>query len=89
MITAQRNGKYITRNASHFKRIDSSLQKDTNTEDREEDDDDLVSTPEDRRIEIHGATPSSTNNPPAQSNTRRSVRDRKRVNRYGQNIYEQ
>ena len=44
MITAQRNGNYITRNTSHFKLVDSSLQESTN--DEEEEDDDEIMTDE-------------------------------------------
>lgn len=39
MITASRNGKYITRNASHFKVIDPSLSNTRQAVDSEEDDD--------------------------------------------------
>ena len=38
MITICRNGKYITRNASHFKKVNSKL-TDTNLDDDEQDDD--------------------------------------------------
>ena len=37
MITASRNGKYITRNASHLKVIDPSLNNDQQATDEEED----------------------------------------------------
>lgn len=39
MITASRNGKSITRNASHFKVIDPSLGNTEQAVDSEEDDD--------------------------------------------------
>ena len=38
MITARRDGKYITRNISHFKVIDSSLKQSDEEEEEDEED---------------------------------------------------
>ena len=43
IITACRNGKYITRNVSHFKVVDPVFQEESNDEEKE--DDDIVSSP--------------------------------------------
>ena len=44
MITARRNGKYITRNVSHFKVVNPVFQGEESN-DEEEEDDDTVSSP--------------------------------------------
>ena len=74
MITACRNGKYITRNASHFKVVDMVHQEIT---DNDDDDDDTL------QIREQG-TANETRNV-----VRRSQRMRKTVERFGQNIYDQ
>ena len=79
MVTAQRNGKYITRNVSHFKVINTERQGD----DDEEEEDDLVSIPN-----SNSNTPNANANPP-QNELRRSTRNRRRVDRFGQNVYGQ
>ena len=44
MITARRNGKYISRNVSHFKVVDPVFQGEESN-DEEEEDDDITSSP--------------------------------------------
>ena len=74
-VTACRNGKYITRNVSHFKVIDAEIQDD------DEEEDDLVSSPS-----SNSNTPDNNVSPP-QNQLKRSTRNRRQVNRFGQNIY--
>ena len=76
MITASRNGKYITRNASHFKVIDPSLDNDQQATDDEEDE--LNTAPLNVEAPIHQPPPI---NPPA---LRRSTRNRSTPQRFGQ-----
>ena len=78
MITARRNGKYITRNTSHFKLIDSEI-KEMTDEEEQEDDDDCESTNGERGTSVEG---------PGARNVRRSERGRKPFKHFGQNIYE-
>ena len=78
MITARRNGKYITCNTSHFKLIDSEI-KEMTDEEEQEDDDDCESTNGERDASVEG---------PGTRNVRRSERGRKPFKHYGQNIYE-
>ena len=77
MVTARRNGKYITRNVSHFKVINTERQGD----DDEEEEDDLVSSP-------NSNTPNANANFP-QNELRRPTCNRRRVDRFGQNVYGQ
>ena len=67
MATARRNGKYITRNVSHFKVINTERQGD----DDEEEEDDLVSIPN-----SNSNTPNANANPP-QNELRGSTRNRR------------
>ena len=76
MITACRNGKYITRNASHFKLVDPMFR---DTADAEEDEDDEM-------LEAREQSTRNTHQNP-ESNLRRSQRSRKTFERFGQNIY--
>ena len=76
MVTACRNGKYITRNVSHFKVIDTEIQ-----EDDDEEEDYLVSRPT-----SNSNTPDNNVNPP-QNELRRSTRNCRQVDRFGRNIY--
>ena len=78
MVTARRNDKYITRNVSHFKVIDAEIQED---DEDEEEEDDLVSRPT-----SSSDTPDNNVSPP-QNELRRSTRNRRQVDRFGQNIY--
>ena len=77
MVTARRNDKYITRNVSHFKVIDTEIQEG----DDDEEEDDLVSRPT-----SNSNTPDNNVSPP-QNQLRRSTRNRRQVDRFGQNIY--
>ena len=77
MVTTCRNGKYITRNVSHFKVINTEIQGD----DDEEDEDNLVSS-------LNSNTPNANVIPP-QNELRRSTRNRRQVDRFGQNVYGQ
>ena len=78
MITAQRNGKYITRNTSHFKLVDPALQG-SSDEEEEEDDEELTTGEQDMSVESQGS----------QRDVRCSQRERKTFKCFGQNIYEQ
>ena len=68
MVTARHNGKYITRNVSHFKEIDTEIQGD---DDEEEEEDDLVSS-----LNSNSNTLNANVNPP-QNELRRSTRNRR------------
>ena len=81
MVTACHNGKYITRNVSHFKVVDPEFQG----EDEGEEDDDLV--PISNSNSTSNASDANVN--PPQNELRRSTRNRRRVDRFGQNIYGQ
>ena len=73
MITAQRNGKYITRNASHFKRVDPSFFQ--NQEDKvDSNDDDDLNSPADQ-VTLPPVPPVAQLVPPA--TPRRSGRTRR------------
>ena len=78
MVTAPHNGKYITRNVSHFKVINTERQGDD-----EEEEDDLLSSPN-----LNSNIPNANANP-LQNELRRSTRDRRRVDRFGQNVHGQ
>ena len=83
MITALQNGKYVTRNASLFKKVCFRF-----SEEEEESDED-----EDEFIDLHdrneNLSPSDENNGRNENTTRRyPMRNRKQLNRYGQNIYD-
>ena len=69
MVTACRNGKYITRNVSHFKVVDPEFQG----EDEGEEDDDLV--PISNSNSISNASDANVN--PPQNELRRSTRNRR------------
>ena len=79
MITAHRKGKYITRNASHFKLVDPTLQDVTDNEEPDMDNEELISDEQDR-------PPGSQ---ASMRNLRRSQLERKTFKQFGQNIYEQ
>ena len=76
MITASRNGKYITRNPSYFKVIDPSLDNDQQATGEEEDE--LNTSPLDVEVPIPQPSPI---NPPA---LRRSTRSRSTPQRFEQ-----
>ena len=81
MVTALRNGKYVTRNASLFKRV--NLRFSEGEEEESDEDEDDSST------ESNSNDQNDNRQPNNQNNTRRyPVRNRKHLNRYGQNIYE-
>jgi transposase InsO family protein len=92
-VTAVRNGKYITRNVSYFKKVDSSLHQTTNDN---EDDEDLETQPpienpqhqddEDLDTQTTTETPqhSHVTNPLPQ--VRRSTRNRNPPLRFGQYV---
>ena len=85
MITAVRKGRYVTQNASMFKRFTVPSHE---WEEEESDDDD---TSEDDLGTDHDGndTPSPRNVGNDGNPARRyPTRNRKRLNRYGQNIYE-
>ena len=81
MITARRNGKYITRNVSHFKVVDPVFHGEESN-DEEEEDDDHVSSPNSNYA-------SDANVNPPQNELRRSTHNRRRVNRFGHYVYGQ
>ncbi len=73
----------MTRNASHFKKVDPSITgaESSEEEEEEEEDEDLTSNSD---------PPGNTNADPAPNLPRRyPVRNCESVRRYGQNIYEQ
>ena len=72
MITAQRNGKYITINASHFKRVDPSFFQ--NQEDKVDSNDDDLNSPTDQ-VTLPPVPPVAPLVPPAA--TTRSGRPRR------------
>ena len=80
MVTAHCKRRYITRNVSHFKVIDTEMQTD---DDDAEEEDDLGSTP-------HSNSNAQNNDlNPSQNELRRSTRNRTRVDRFGQDVYGQ
>ena len=95
MITARRNEKYITRNVSQFKIVDSSLGRDKlmtddDDEDNDSDNEDLPMNPEQEMpIAVRGQNANVEVNSSPPNNVRRSTHDRRKVHRFGQNIYEQ
>ena len=81
MVTACRDGKYITRSISQFKVIDSSLKEPDQGEDEDDEDlntDDIVATPPNPPVQQRP-------NPPAQ--LRRSQRSKNPPHRYGTVVY--
>ena len=78
MITARRRGKYVTRNASHFKKITP------NTVVYE---DDTLESPEDDETEID-EHPEVSPRIPSQNVRHYPSRNRKTTSHYGQNIYD-
>ena len=77
MITARRNGKYITCNTSHFKLIDPAIREVTDEE--PEDDDESTDGEQGTSVESQVLT----------RDLRRSEHGRKPFKYFGQNIYEQ
>ena len=87
MITAFRNGKYVTRNSSLFKKV--NLQLFEEEEESDEDDDDSSAENDSNDRNETRAQNSDRNDRRNESGTRRYPRrNRKQLNRYGQNIYE-
>ena len=84
MIAARRNGKYITRNVSHFKVVDPVFQGEESN-DEEEEDDNITSSPNSNPT----SNVSNANMNPPQNELRRSTRNRKRVDRFGHYVYGQ
>ena len=83
MITATRDGKYITRNASFFKNLNHKDEREEQEDDFDfdfdyESDDDLAGLP------LPAAEPIAGDVVP-----RYPTRDRPSVHRFGQNVYEQ
>ena len=85
MITATRPGHYITRNISFFKKI-SPQERNLNT-DQEEDEgsDELDDNNDGMDVEINNE---DEQNDDALVDRRYPCRERRPINRYGQNIYE-
>ena len=77
MVTATRNERDITRNVSHFKRIQPSVR--TPEADYESSDDELDNGPDE--------TQPAQQQPPVQVQRRYPTRQRRSCQRYGQNIY--
>ena len=85
MITAVRSGKYVTRNASLFKRVNlGPCQKED--EDSDDSDDDDIPELNDDETENY-SNRSQINNRNEDSTRRYPVRNRKPLQRYGQNVY--
>ena len=85
MITAVRSGKYVTRNASLFKRVNlGPCQKEE--EDSDDSDDDDIPELNDDETENY-SNRSQINNRNEDSTRRYPVRNRKPLQRYGQNVY--
>ena len=74
MVTAHRNGKYITRNVSHLKVIDTRFQG----KDEEEEDDNVVLNSNSNST----SNASDANGNPPQNDLRRSTRNRRQVDRF-------
>lgn len=85
MITAVRSGKYVTRNASLFKKVNlGPCQKED--EDSDDSDDDDIPELNDDETENY-SNRSQINNHNEDSTRRYPVRNRKPLQRYGQNVY--
>ena len=84
MITVRQNGKYITRNVSHFKVVDPVFQGEESNDEGEEDDDIASSLNSNSTSNV-----SNANMNPPQNELRRSTRNRKRVDHFGHYVYGQ
>ena len=83
MITAMRNGKYVTRNASLFKKV--YLRSYFDEEDIDDYDNGTDQDPNDGDDRNENNSQNNENN----GNARRyPIRNRKQLHRYGQNVYE-
>ena len=89
MITARRNGKYITRNVSQFKVVDPALRREDSNEEEEDNEDLTLSSDQETAVDPPDAVPRSGIAFSPQNTLRRSTRNRSKVHRFGQNIYEQ
>ena len=78
MITARRNGKYITRNTSYFKSVNPAIQEGTDDEEQEDDDESMI-----------GEQSRSAEGQVSVRDLRRSQHGKKTFKHFGQNIYEQ
>ena len=76
MITGTRNGKFVTRNISHFKKIRSAIAVE-------------LSEDEDDDISDNDGQEAPTVDPIVVPERRYPCRDRTATRRYGQNVYEQ
>ena len=86
MVTACRSGKYITRNASHFKLSSSMFPEtdvDKHTDVYAQDDDDMLEAREQNTSELDSSNSSSMGQS-VTSGPRRSQRSRRPVKRFGQ-----
>ena len=81
MVTARRKDKYITRNASHFKIVDVSMDGADESSDEEEEVEDSAIPPVNAQPQVQAPNV----NPPR----RYPVRNRKSLRRFGNNVYEQ
>ena len=88
MLTGVRNEKYITRNISHFKKIEPTMK--TPECDSDESDDDQLNDEADTPDLVPAVpVPAVPVPPPAPQPTRRyPARSRNPIHRYGQNIYD-
>ena len=75
MITAVRNRKYVSRNISHFKKIESSIVESSITDEHEEENDDILT-----EVDV---APSPVNSVPPINVRRYPNRDRRQTQRYG------
>jgi hypothetical protein len=82
MVTARRKDKYITRNASHFKVVDVSMDGADESSDEEEEVEDSATPPVNAQPQVQA--PNVNVNPPR----RYPVRNRKSLRRFGNNVYE-
>lgn len=85
MITAVRNGKYVTRNASLFKPVNVQVSQSDEEEETDDDDDQPLIENQSRNSDYPHDTEESEN-----SDTRRRYpqRNRRPLERYGQNVYD-
>ena len=74
MITAVRNRKYVSRNVSHFKKIESSIGESSITDEHEEENDDILT-----EVDV---APSPVNSVPPINVRRYPNRDRRQTQRY-------
>ena len=85
MITACRSGKYITRNASHFKVVSFAV---SGVESTADDDEDLVFTDDQQEMVDVSAGMSQIPDVNDSIGPRCSIRSRTSFHCFGQNIYE-